>query len=401
MDPSTRRRRPVRRRGPTVGDAVRVRWPADGEDYDATVIRVRSATVFDVRFHYDDTVTANCPTKWLTILGRRADGAAAVAAASRSAGSTNAVALSNASSAVKRKRKADAAAAPASSRNDRGSKKKYKTPGASDAAAATAGASSGDNGGSNPDKEFIITDTAPTSHEMQEQHQCRNFTGGDWKALKVRLPHQRPSIVKDLLEGMRQPANLHFVAERSGVHHYWVRIRVVLHAANGEVTLDESYVCDYDAQNETTKEDPRDGNNPNRPSNQNRAGLLKFPKEQRLRQALKPWVHKTERLYLYHRRTGHGAVPMPAPAAIVAVAAASSGAAAPAPDNAAAAEPMGDECAICLEVILNEASELECLGCHNMGMHRMCLMKWKNSCKRKKKDFTCPLCRCVIKKYIQ
>ena len=81
------------------------------------------------------------------------------------------------------------------------------------------------------------------------------------------------------------------------------------------MTLNKLYECDYDAQNKATKEDPRDGN-PNRPSNIHRAGKLCFPTKPTdeadlLRNALKPWVRpprsKTERLYLYHRRTGDGA----------------------------------------------------------------------------------------------
>lgn len=60
-------------------------------------------------------------------------------------------------------------------------------------------------------------------------------------------------------------------------------------------------------------------------------------------------------------------------------------------------KPIGDECAICLGVMMNEASE--CPGCH-CGMHRMCLTRWKYTCKKREVDFTCPLCRYVIKKYI-
>ena len=61
-------------------------------------------------------------------------------------------------------------------------------------------------------------------------------------------------------------------------------------------------------------------------------------------------------------------------------------------------KPMGDECSICLGVMRNEASE--CPSCH-MGMHRMCLTRWKYSCKKRQVDFTCPLCRYVIEEYIQ
>lgn len=59
---------------------------------------------------------------------------------------------------------------------------------------------------------------------------------------------------------------------------------------------------------------------------------------------------------------------------------------------------MGDECAICLGVIRGKGSE--CPECH-MQMHKKCLIRWKYSCKKREVDYTCPLCRYVIKEYIQ
>ncbi len=54
---------------------------------------------------------------------------------------------------------------------------------------------------------------------------------------------------------------------------------------------------------------------------------------------------------------------------------------------------LGDECAICLGVIRNEAST--CVAC-GQSMHRMCLVRWKYRCKKDFKPFTCPLCRCSL-----
>ena len=59
---------------------------------------------------------------------------------------------------------------------------------------------------------------------------------------------------------------------------------------------------------------------------------------------------------------------------------------------------MGDECAICLGGI--KWKETECPECH-MQMHKKCLIRWKYSCKKREVDYTCPLCRHVIKEYIQ
>lgn len=59
---------------------------------------------------------------------------------------------------------------------------------------------------------------------------------------------------------------------------------------------------------------------------------------------------------------------------------------------------MGDECAICLGVIRGKGSE--CTECQ-MRMHKKCLIRWKYSCKKREVDYTCPLCRYVIKEYIQ
>lgn len=54
---------------------------------------------------------------------------------------------------------------------------------------------------------------------------------------------------------------------------------------------------------------------------------------------------------------------------------------------------LGDECAICLGVIMQEASE--CPEC-DQHMHRFCLTRWKYACKKKEIPFTCPLCRCPL-----
>lgn len=51
---------------------------------------------------------------------------------------------------------------------------------------------------------------------------------------------------------------------------------------------------------------------------------------------------------------------------------------------------LGDECAICLGVIQNEAAT--CTAC-GKTMHRMCLMRWKYRCKLDENPFTCPMCR--------
>ena len=55
-----------------------------------------------------------------------------------------------------------------------------------------------------------------------------------------------------------------------------------------------------------------------------------------------------------------------------------------------------EECAICLGKIKREASM--CPNCKK-SMHRMCFMRWKYSCIKRKVDFTCPMCRYVIAKY--
>ena len=60
-------------------------------------------------------------------------------------------------------------------------------------------------------------------------------------------------------------------------------------------------------------------------------------------------------------------------------------------------KPLGEECAICLGAMVNEASR--CPGCE-MGMHRMCLTRWKYACKKREVDFTCPLCRYVFKEHM-
>ena len=55
---------------------------------------------------------------------------------------------------------------------------------------------------------------------------------------------------------------------------------------------------------------------------------------------------------------------------------------------------LNDECAVCLAVILVS----EAIICYSCGkiMHKKCLKRWENTCKKQRVPFSCPLCRAEL-----
>lgn len=52
---------------------------------------------------------------------------------------------------------------------------------------------------------------------------------------------------------------------------------------------------------------------------------------------------------------------------------------------------LNEECAVCLSGIL-VIEAIICSGCSKI-MHKKCLKRWENSCKKQRVPFSCPLCR--------
>lgn len=55
---------------------------------------------------------------------------------------------------------------------------------------------------------------------------------------------------------------------------------------------------------------------------------------------------------------------------------------------------LNDECAVCLAAIL-VSEAIICSSCGKI-MHKKCLKRWENTCKRKNLPFSCPLCRAAL-----
>jgi len=55
---------------------------------------------------------------------------------------------------------------------------------------------------------------------------------------------------------------------------------------------------------------------------------------------------------------------------------------------------LNEECAVCLGAIL----VLEAIICSSCGkiMHKKCLKRWENTCKKNRVPFSCPLCRAEL-----
>ena len=55
---------------------------------------------------------------------------------------------------------------------------------------------------------------------------------------------------------------------------------------------------------------------------------------------------------------------------------------------------LNDECAVCLGGIL-VLEAIICASCNKI-MHKKCLKRWENTCKKQRVHFSCPLCRAEL-----